>query len=182
MKKYKTILLDQDGVLASFATAAVEWVNLYKQDNVTMERVVKECNWDLEKMWSLTQKEWWEIIDLYPDFWLEIPMFPWALKLHERLCEYAEEIVILTAPSKSFHCIPHKLIWLEEKMGIDRKNVITGKKKYLLARPDTLLIDDAEHNCREFREAGGKAIQIPSDWNCLDLTFDKVWDKIEPEI
>lgn len=55
---------------------------------------------------------------------------------------------------------------------------ITGKKKYLLAREDALLIDDSKPNCDSFIGNGGSAALVPSDWNTLDLSYNMVWNKI----
>jgi 5'(3')-deoxyribonucleotidase len=178
MKKYKTIFLDQDGILAAFTTSVIKQLNSVTGDTVTLEDVVGNCDWNLEKMWGMTQKEWWQSIDRNPNFWLEIEPFPWAKKLYENLKYFADEVIILTAPSLSEHCIPHKIRWLQKHLGVPRKDIIPAHKKYLFARSDTLLIDDAKHNCDPFIENGGNAVLIPSDWNTLDLNYEIVWSKI----
>ena len=181
-KKYKTILLDQDSCLASFTQAVVTQLNTFTGQNVTMDRVVRECNWDLEKLWGMTQKEWWEAIDENPNFWLEIPMFEWSDHLYNELQKHADEVVIMTAPAQNPMCIAHKLIWLKDYMNIMPSHVITGKKKYLLARSDALLVDDAPHNIDSFVANGGNGALVPSDWNTTDLDFSMVWDAIEKKL
>lgn len=57
-----------------------------------------------------------------------------------------------------------------------------GSKKWLLAKPDHLLIDDLDKNVHQFILHGGNATLVPSDWNTFDLTFDKVWNKIKPNL
>jgi hypothetical protein len=182
MKKYKTIFLDADGCIYQFTTAVIKQLNSVTGENITLSDVVGVCDWNLENMWGMTQREWWEAIDQNPNFWLEIPMFPWAKELYSRLKLYADEVIILTAPSLSEHCIPHKIKSLQRDLNVPRNNIICTKKKYLLAKNDTLLVDDAKHNCDPFIENGGDAVCIPSDWNTLDLTFDMVWNKIEEKL
>lgn len=181
MKKYKTILLDQDGVLAKFTSAVIKQVNFVTGQNVTIERAITESKWDLEKLWGMSQKDWWGAIDKNKNFWLEIEPFPWAYDLYHNLQNYCDELVIMTAPSQNPICLAHKLIWLRKYLDVPSRNVMMGKKKYLLARSDTLLIDDSPQNCREFVKNGGNAVCIPSDWNTKTLTFDLVWKKIKYE-
>ena len=40
-----------------------------------------------------------------------------------------------------------------------------GTQKYLLAKPDVVLIDDQHKNIDLFREHGGQAILFPQPWN-----------------
>ena len=178
-KKYKTILLDMDGVVAAFTSAVIKQVNYVMGKNVTIEEVTKVCDWNLEDMWGMSQKEWWQAIDKNPNFWLEIPIFDWGNDLYNDLHQYADEVVILTAPSQNPMCIAHKLTWLKEKMDIAPNFVITGKKKYLLAREDAFLVDDSPKNIQEFVDNGGSGALIPSDWNTPNLTYDDVWSTIE---
>ncbi len=178
MKKYKVILLDMDGVVCSFVSAVVKQLNKVTGQTVTPDQVVAASTWQMESLWGLSQKDWWDAIDQNPNFWLEIPMLPWAKDLHNRLKHYGNEVVILTSPSQNPVCIAHKLIWLKENMNIPSRNVITGKKKYLLARSDALLVDDSPANCEEFIKNGGNAACVPSDWNKVNLTIEDVWREI----
>ncbi|MGB9592072.1 MAG: hypothetical protein ACPL1K_06110, partial [Candidatus Kryptoniota bacterium] len=43
--------------------------------------------------------------------------------------------------------------------------VIFTKKKYLLANPESILIDDCMDNCDGFIAHGGVAIPFPAEWN-----------------
>lgn len=181
-KKYKTIYLDADGTTHSFTAAVIRQLNSVTGYNVTIKDVVKTCNWDLEKMWDMNQYEWWNTIDQNPNFWLEIEPFPWAKKLYNNLKNYADEVIILTAPSQSEHCIPHKIKSLQRDLTVPRNDIICTKKKYLLARSDALLVDDAKHNCDPFIENGGNAVCVPSDWNTLDLTYEMVWNIIQEKL
>lgn len=178
IKKYKTIFLDQDGTLCSFTSSVIKQVNSATGSNVTLEDAVNSSRWDLEHLWGMSQSDWWNAIDLNPNFWLEIEPFPWANQLVDDLKNYCDELVILTAPSQNPNCISQKLIWLKKHLNIPSRNVITGKKKYLLAREDALLVDDSKPNCDSFVDNGGNAVLIPSDWNTLHLSYSKVWNTI----
>jgi hypothetical protein len=42
---------------------------------------------------------------------------------------------------------------------------LIGPRKHFACRPTTLLVDDGDHNVREWRAAGGPAILVPRPWN-----------------
>jgi len=179
MKKYNTIYLDQDGVLASFTKSVIKQLNDVTGDNITIHQAIEKSNWDLENLWGMSQKEWWNAIDQNPNFWLEIEPFPWAKQLYKNLKKHADEVIILTSPSQSEHCIPHKIKWLQKHLSISKNNIIPAKKKYLMAKKGTLLIDDAPHNVSKFIHNGGHAILVPSDWNEKNLNYETVWSIID---
>lgn len=185
MKKYDTILCDQDGVLASFTQGVLDVFNPIYGTNYTCDSVSESSvGWGLEKLWDLNDVQMWKEIDKHREFWLNLPMIPWARELYERLKQHANEVVILTSPPKNPICGAHKRLWLSGNLGIESDNVMVGKKKYLLSTPGTLLVDDAPHNYTEFTEKGkgGDCALVPSDWNTVNLSFDQVWDAISEKL
>jgi hypothetical protein len=42
-----------------------------------------------------------------------------------------------------------------------------GSQKWLMAKPEHILIDDSDENCTLFRENGGQAVIVPRVWNSL---------------
>lgn len=182
MRRYKLIICDADGVLASFTDAVIKQLNSVTGYDVKKEEVITRCNWDLEKLWDMDQKTWWNAIDKNPNFWLEIEPFEWAREMYWRLHEYADEVGISTAPPMNEVSVSQKCTWLKKHIGVQQSDIMVGKKKYWMANPDTLLIDDAPHNVERFENAGGNTILVPSDWNTHPLTFEKVWKVIEDEL
>lgn len=178
-KKYKLILMDVDGCLASFCDAVIKQLNSVTGYNVTIDDIIEQCNWDLEKLWDMDQKTWWNAIDQNPYFWLEIEPFEWAREMYWRLHDYADEVGVSTAPPMNEWAVAHKCSWIKNHIGVKQSDIMVGKKKYWMAGPDTLLIDDAPHNVEAFQKRGGKTILVPSDWNTKDLNFDMVWRVIE---
>jgi len=58
------------------------------------------------------------------------------------------------------------MLWVKEHLSRYYKQlIITMAPKHLLAKPDTLLIDDKDENVEGFWDAGGKAILVPRPWN-----------------
>ena len=63
---------------------------------------------------------------------------------------------------------PGKVEWVHRYFRtFEKRLIITQAPKSLLAKPDTLLIDDRDKNIEEFIAAGGQAILVPRPWNEL---------------
>jgi len=95
----------------------------------------------------------------------ESPFFPWLLDA----CADAvgrENVCLATSPTKSPECLAGKLEWIHSHFPawMHRQFAITPRK-YLFARPDSLLIDDYGENIDRFRALGGRAIVVPRPWN-----------------
>ena len=73
-----------------------------------------------------------------------------------------------------------KWAWIRDNLPIYlKRTIITQAPKHLLARPDTLLIDDKDENVDGFREAGGKALLIPRPWNRAHLQADRTVEVVK---
>ena len=84
------------------------------------------------------------------------------------------QIYLLTTPMPNLESASGKMIWVYENLPVHLKHtIITQAPKHLLARPDTLLIDDKDENVDDFREAGGKALLVPRPWNRAHLQADR---------
>ena len=178
MKK-PNILLDMDGVLASFTKGAIDAMNRFTGSEYTIEYYAKNHPyWEMFKLYDLSVDEMWDAVEKTPNFWYDLDLFPWANDLYRELCGIGD-VTIVTAPPH-YRCpdaAMQKMVWLRNKMGISQKDVFVGSKKYLMAG-NGILIDDYSGNVDKFKNAGGDAILIPSDWNTVDLTYEKVLDAI----
>lgn len=65
--------------------------------------------------------------------------------------------------------------------GVEPTDVFIGSKKHLMAG-NGVLIDDWEVNVNKFREAGGEAVLIPSNWNSVGLTFELLKEDINTSL
>lgn len=183
---YKTILLDQDGPLAGFATRVREIVNKAYRDHpfvpqISTKEMTDNPTWESSELWGISVDEWWTVIRDDEDFWLKLPVQPWAKQLVDYLSEHCDELIISTAPSshQDTRSCAQKLKWLETHFGIQPSNVMLGPKKYLMAKPDVCLIDDHKYNTDIFHEHGGTGILIPADWNTANLTFEQIRNVID---
>lgn len=164
--KIENILLDMDGVLAAFHKLN----EAYPYKTLTLEEYQKDPIFDMEKKWGITSEEFWQVIDK-DTFWLDLKPFPWYKELYEKLAKIAP-VTIASSPSKSSICIPQKQEWLKKYLGLDKDHCMFGSRKYLMANNSTLLVDDYPENIRKFRDAGGHAITLPSNWNTPNLNWD----------
>jgi 5'(3')-deoxyribonucleotidase len=177
--KYKcNVLLDMDGVIVDFVTSAL---------NVHINRIGEEgrrhLHWptgeyDIPKVPNISIEEFWEKIEETSHFWLNLQPYPW----HKTLIDAVKRIArgtVLFCSSPTTHApssATGKVEWLQRVYGDGDsdpcvgheeriKNFILTSQKWALASPSTVLIDDSDKNCKEFRNAGGAAILFPRHWN-----------------
>ncbi|MEQ9070708.1 MAG: hypothetical protein RLO18_28485, partial [Gimesia chilikensis] len=107
-------------------------------------------------------------------FWAEFPPYPWLNELLTLLRETAP-FTISTSPSRSAACASAKVEWLREHFQEPLyMDFMIGTQKYLLAKPDVVLIDDQHKNIDQFREHGGQAILFPQPWNSNFAITDRI--------
>lgn len=176
-----TILLDADGCIAMFFEAALlKLNNKFRRENpITLDQYREYGKFDMAALFGITNKEFWACIEDNSYFWDSLGVFPWSKQLYEFLGKFAP-VTICSYPSDGLNCVYGKVQWL--KKYID-SNITTGdcvftKKKYLLANPETLLIDDLQENCDKFIAAGGHAVCVPSTWNTKNLQYNDILERI----
>lgn len=161
MPKLTHIFIDMDGVLADFISAAFR-AHGQEFDAATYPR----CEWEITRVLGTSDSDFWAVIDALPDFWRNLPSYPWFRDLLDEAEETGCEVRILTTPSRHGHSYRGKREWLDDH-GIGIPAILFGnsRDKALLARSDRLLIDDSGKNVDMFRKAGGQAILFPQVWN-----------------
>jgi len=97
---------------------------------------------------------------------------------------HPEQIYLLTTPMPNLESASGKMMWVNDNLPVYLKHtIITQAPKFLLARPDTLLIDDKNQNVDEFYAAGGRGCLVPRFWNrahfCADRTVEVVKNFLE---
>lgn len=77
-----------------------------------------------------------------------------------------EKVYFVTYPMLNIESPTGKWLWVRDNLPIYLKHtIITQAPKSLLAKSDTLLIDDKDENVEEFVKAGGYGILINRPWN-----------------
>jgi len=165
----KTVYLDMDGVLVNFRKGI-------------HEAFVKPYHYPtLSKKWTFWD-DWpevtFEMVNAVCDtlFWQDLEWMHDGVGILEAVFDKFQnnQIYLLTTPMPNVQSPTGKWLWVCHQLPAFYKHtIITQAPKYLLARPDTLLIDDKDENVDRFREAGGKAILINRPWNRGHLNADK---------
>ncbi len=137
------ILLDMDGVLCDFVSAAMR----------VHGKTFDEAAWpkgrnDLAAILGVTTTAFWQGIDRFDEeqgFWCRLKAYPW---LHD-LTAMAEPFgfTIATAPSRDSFCAAGKIQWLQRHFGERFSGYMIGCRKELLAGPGRVLIDDRDREC-----------------------------------
>ena len=166
-----------DGVLSDFLGGALKELNAELGCEYTVSDYAADFGqFGVNHFYNISEEYFWEIIADSDRFWLDLEVLPYGLELYHALEEIAP-VTILTTPNHNPKCAAHKLMWLDEFFGIRGNDVVLARKKWLLAG-NGILIDDKEENCREFVEAGGEAILIPSTWNTDGVNLEMLMNII----
>lgn len=165
----KTVFLDMDGVITSFRRGV--------------------CN-ALDKPYDyLTMSDKWIFWDNWPDVTFEMvneictatfwDNLPWMHDGHKILRSLfprfnLEQVYLLTTPMPNIESASGKMMWISGNLPVYlKRTIITMAPKSLLARPDTLLIDDKDKNIEEFEAAGGRGLLVPRPYNLLHTLSDR---------
>lgn len=150
------ILLDLDGVLVDFNSGALKAHNRSEtHDDIK--------TWNFYEEWGITAKEFWEPLKGH-GFWENLEPYPWAAELYKSLREIGD-VTICTSPNADEACIVGKYRWGQKHLGLKTKDFMVGPKKFLMANPDTFLVDDYIENVRKFHDHGGWGILFDQPWN-----------------
>ena len=154
------ILLDMDGVLSDFVTAALQ---LHGRIETLQNWPAGE--WSMPKVLGLSRESFWSRIDEQgSEFWRQLAPYAWLDELTALVGAQAP-FTILTSPSRDPHCPTGKIQWLREHISPRFNAYLIGAQKHLCAQANHVLIDDSDHNVTTFREQGGQAILFPQIWN-----------------
>lgn len=174
--KRQQILLDMDGVLSDFTSGALIALNRDYHGDVTLEEYAKFGKFEINDYYGISRNDFWEAIGSTYHFWLGLKPLPWAIQLYEELSTMGD-VTVITSPSEDPSCAKEKLQWLKYFLGIKPESVFIGSRKYLMSG-NGILIDDYYKNVDEFRMNGGASILVPSNWNTVDLTYERVLNAI----
>lgn len=164
------VYLDLDGVLVDFDRG---WRQRLSEDSGLREAIRK-----YDAAFQGTQYPWtfWNDLGLLHDdfwgrlsddtFWSELPWTEDGRSILEAaLAAGRDRLYLLTHCPRLAGAYAGKYLWVKKHLPSLLSSLVTTGHKYLLARPDALLIDDGDHNVTGFAAAGGRAVQIPRPWN-----------------
>lgn len=155
------IFLDIDGVLANFVEGACQLHGI-------------DPNFPNRKFWKPdpSDKQFWSRINSRGyAFWEDLPKYSWADQLLGICQEHADRVSFCSSVDpRGSAAAQGKYEWLFKHFGYKRaaRAVIT-RKKFLLAGPNRILIDDSYDQLNRFYQWGGRSIMFPQPWN-------RVWE------
>ena len=166
------IFLDLDDVCNTLAPFVLHWVgcNIGPTDYASYPRAhgfnISEAANEMLGEPRYTPATFWAAVPR--SVWVEVPespFFPWLLETCAQAVGQAN-VCIATSPTKCPESLAGKLEWIHKHFPqwMHRQYAITPRK-HLLARPDSLLIDDYPVNAARFEARGGRAILVPRPWN-----------------
>lgn len=171
-EKLSTVLLDMDGVCANFLYGAL---NVFGRPDLYSNWPVGV--WDMANVLGIDGSEFYGGLERQGSkFWADLPPLPWLDYLWASLLDLGEKhgfnIVFCSTPIRHASCAQGKVEWLQQRYGRDFTDYILVHDKTILARPNTILIDDLETNVLGFCKAGGFGILFPAITNCYKRSPD----------
>lgn len=157
-----TLLLDMDGVIVDYFSGVCR---RFKQPTYPYSYTPGVWSWFAEigmtdsDVAPCMDREFYASLDWMPD--------------GREIVEYAERkagpdnVYLLTAPWDTDGCLAGKMDWVKRHMPRYTRRVLMGTPKELCSRPDAVLLDDSESNCRKFVDVPnpGTAVVCPRPWN-----------------
>lgn len=180
------IFLDMDGVLYSWNKGVAKLFDI----NYDNKRIQQEFADDREALEShigtniVSEK----ISKMGADFWRDLELLPWAKDVYNKAIEIAgnpEAVYFATAFGRWPEAASAKAQAIQRDFGVDSKRLILIQDKFLLARPDAILIDDKRDNVELFHNYGGAAFKFPNEFSVLSEKVDfvgeleKMYDKMK---
>lgn len=182
----EAVYLDMDGVLADFVNSSI--LALGRNPYEVHSRVTPGDYDGIYRALGMTESEFWERIDTLEggrapgsNLWETMRPYPWR----DRVLKACREIAptwILTSPSRNPGSSFGKIAWLQEWLGPSFRDYVLAPRKWHLARPGALLIDDSDENVNKWRERGGQAILFPRPWNSWHPYAEEPCDPLSGEI
>jgi len=174
----KIVFLDMDGVLSNFHKGVHKvFGKPYIYNSLALRRYDFWENWNppitRDMVDSICTTSFWRNLEWMHDGFDILQII--------RSKFIAEQVYLLTVPMPNVESPTGKWLWVRDKMPAIylKQTIITQAPKHLLARPDTLLIDDKDQNIDEFIKAGGQGCLVPRPWNRAHLHADRTVEVVK---
>lgn len=150
--------LDMDGVCVAWTEAVCALYGVPVPEG--------PMTYDLHPYFGVSEDAMWARINaLGTDWWAALPPYPWFRNLFSALAAIGPRVVFLTSPCTEGHSAAGKVRWIRKHVAPDFRDYVITSKKYLLARPGTVLVDDSDDKLAAFSNHGGNSVVFPRQWN-----------------
>jgi hypothetical protein len=184
--RIEAVYLDMDGVLADFVTGSI--LALGRDPAEVLPKVTPGDYDGIYSALGMAENEFWEKIDALAGghapgagLWGDLAPYPWRDAVLAA-CRKVAPTWILTSPSRSPGSSFGKVSWLQAWLGPKFRDYILTPRKWHVARPGTLLIDDSDRNVKKWRKHGGMAILFPRLWNSAHASAGNAMDVLSEEL
>ena len=161
----REIYLDMDGVCVDFNRAAIEAHGLDSGDVLARWAAQHRGEFFTYEILNMEKARFFSHLHALGEaFWMGLEPYPWFETLYERLSALGH-VIFCTTPTQSPACDSGKLHWLQDKFGAEFQDYILTAHKDRLAHANAFLIDDSDHNVKQFASRGGNGVLFPQIWN-----------------
>ena len=166
-------LLDMDGVLTDFMTAAHKEHNLsYDYEHYPYQLGEWDCCPPPQS--GLSTRDFWD--RLQHNFWASLPWHPDGKEILSIVEAFfgKENVCLLSSPTLSPESASGKIEWIQRELPEYSRRFLIGPAKQFCASHHNVLIDDGDHNLDKFYANGGISICVPRKWNQLHHITDSI--------
>lgn len=158
----KKCLLDMDGIITDFVSAAIVWHDLPRD---LYDRPESLGEFDIVALSGMKAGEFWSPLGY--DFWSKLSWTSDGQKIVNLVVKHfgLDNVCILSAPCATPGCADAKIAWIKRELPEFKNRFLLGAKKEFCARADNWLIDDRDKNVEAFQIHGGNSILLPRPWN-----------------
>lgn len=172
------IYLDMDGVIVDTMLAVAQ---LY---GVSDRRLASwpKGEYNVSKALRLPHFTWAGLEKFGSSWWRDLPESPDFRDLLTSL-RVLGQVIFCSSPGDTPSSLTGKVQWLHHRFGDKFNDYVITHHKYLLARPEAVLVDDYQKNVDDFQRNGGHAVLVPRPWNTGELVDgDTVADHVSREV
>lgn len=155
-----TIYLDMHGVCVDFVGGVAKLFDV-EQDKLELSLAEGQS---IHGALLVSQNEFWERVDMQLTFWRDLKPYNGFLEFVAACGEFGD-VCFLTSPCWDAKSLTQKVEWLQRHFGKDFRDYVITNQKWRLAQRGTVLIDDTQYQCAEFKRHKGLAILFPRRWN-----------------
>lgn len=176
MKKKCVLYGDQDGVFTDFVTGSLI---IHGREDLIGNASFPPY-YDYWSAMGLTPDQFWQPIrEAGPNWWRDLPDYPWSEEVRELFTDLDPLWRITTKPVDAGGCAG-KWAWRDLHEPGRTLHITTDKAEF--SAPGRLLIDDSDINISTWQALGGDAILFPASWNSLANVADNPLGYVRHEL
>ena len=167
------LYIDVDGTLADLVGPLLKALNTEAGTNWKHEDVTEPVMLSI-----LPLGRAWHDYATAPDFWLTLPLLPWAGRLMDSVWKSGQPYAYLTAllplPDGSRNVLDDRRRWLDKHFPGTSERLVVATRKELVVHPGDILIDDHPSTIDTVQKMGAYVLPLRQPWNPEGLSPEQV--------